>query len=83
MELLLKSRYTFLAVVLLTAGMTASAATLNGTVKNATTSKPAAGDDVALLSLSQGMQEQARTKTDAQGNSPSTLTAKVCLTWCA
>jgi hypothetical protein len=45
-----------------------SAATnLKGTVKNGTTGKPAAGDDVVLLDMSQGMQEAARTKTDAQG----------------
>jgi 5-hydroxyisourate hydrolase-like protein (transthyretin family) len=63
----LKVRYTLAAVLLLAASMTASAATLGGTVTNATTGKPAAGDDVALLSLSQGMQEMARSKTDTQG----------------
>jgi len=46
----------------------ASAQTLTGTVKNGTTSKPAAGDDVVLLSLGQGMQESGRTQTDAKGN---------------
>ena len=45
----------------------ASAATLTGTVKNMTTGKPSAGDEVALLALSQGMSEQAKTKTDASG----------------
>ena len=45
----------------------ASAETLTGTVKNGTTNKPAAGDDVVLLSLSQGMEEAGRTKTDAKG----------------
>src|SRR5215469_12385702 len=40
----------------------ASAQTLAGTVKNATTGKPAAGDDVILLSLGQGMEEAGRTK---------------------
>lgn len=45
----------------------ASATTLTGTVKNMTTGKPAAGDDVALLGLSQGMTEQAHTKADANG----------------
>ena len=45
----------------------ASAATLTGTVKNMTTGKPSAGDEVALLALSQGMSEQAKTKTDANG----------------
>ncbi len=46
----------------------ASAQTLTGTVKNATTGKPAAGDDVVLLSLGQGMEEAGRTKADAKGN---------------
>jgi len=45
----------------------ASAQTLSGTVKNGTTSKPAAGDDVILLKLAQGMEEGGRTKTDSQG----------------
>jgi hypothetical protein len=45
----------------------ASAQTLTGTVTNATTNKPAPGDDVVLLSLSQGMQEAGRTTTDAAG----------------
>ncbi len=63
----MKARYTLAAVLLLAASMTASAATLGGTVTNATIGKPAVGDDVALVSLSQGMQEAARSKTDAQG----------------
>jgi len=46
----------------------ASAATLTGTVKNGTTGKASVGDDVVLLNLSQGMEEAARTKTDAKGN---------------
>jgi len=46
----------------------ASAQTLTGTVKNSTISKPAAGDEVVLLSLGQGMEEAGRTKSDAQGN---------------
>ncbi len=45
----------------------AYAQTLTGTVTNGTTNKPAAGDDVVLLSLSQGMQEAGRTQTDAKG----------------
>jgi len=46
-----------------------SAATnLKGTVMNGTTGKPATGDDVVLLDMSQGMQEAARTKTDSQGH---------------
>jgi hypothetical protein len=55
------------AAALLLASL-APAQTLTGTVKNATTNKPAAGDDVILLSLSQGMEEAGRTKADAKGN---------------
>jgi len=46
----------------------ASAQILTGAVKNGTTNKPAAGDDVVLLSLGQGMEEAGRTQTDAKGN---------------
>jgi hypothetical protein len=53
------------AVLLLTS--LAAAQTLTGTVKNATTGKPAAGDEVVLLKLGQGMEEAGRTKTDAKG----------------
>ncbi len=55
-----------LAILLLTSF--AAAQTLTGTVKNGTTGKPASGDEVVLLSLSQGMEESGRTKTDAQGH---------------
>ena len=56
-----------LALTLLLTSL-APAQTLTGTVKNSTTGKPAAGDDVILLSLTQGMEESARTRTDAKGN---------------
>ena len=46
----------------------ATAQTLTGTVKNGTTAKPAAGDEVILLKLGQGMEEAGRTKTDAKGH---------------
>ncbi|HXW88941.1 MAG TPA: carboxypeptidase regulatory-like domain-containing protein [Terriglobales bacterium] len=42
--------------------------TLTGTLINRTTNQPAAGDDVILLSLSQGMQESDRAKSDAMGH---------------
>jgi hypothetical protein len=48
--------------------ISAIAQTITGTVKNGTTNKPAAGDEVVLLSLGQGMEEAGRTKTDAKGN---------------
>lgn len=41
---------------------------ITGIVTNKTNSKPAAGDDVVLLKLAQGMQELARTKTDSKGH---------------
>jgi hypothetical protein len=46
----------------------ASAQTLSGTLKNGTTGKPAAGDDVILIKLGQGMDEAGRTKADASGH---------------
>jgi hypothetical protein len=56
------------AIAIICLSSLASAQTLTGTVKNATTGKPAAGDEVVLLSLGQGMEESGRTKTDAKGN---------------
>lgn len=46
----------------------AAAQNITGTVTNGTTGKPAAGDEVELLALSQGMQQVGSTKTDAQGH---------------
>ena len=57
-----------LATVLLALAPAALAATITGTVTNGTVNKPAAGDDVVLISLQQRMQEAARTKTDARGH---------------
>ncbi len=45
----------------------ALAESITGTVTNKTNNKPAAGDDVVLIRLAQGMQESTRTKTDAKG----------------
>ena len=60
-------RATVLALALMALSSFSAAQTLTGTVKNATTGKPAAGDDVVLLKLAQGMEEAGRTKTDAKG----------------
>jgi hypothetical protein len=57
-----------IAFALLLSSSLASAQTLTGTVKNATTGKSAAGDEVVLLTLGQGMEEAGRTKSDAKGN---------------
>jgi hypothetical protein len=45
----------------------AAAQTLTGKVKNSTTGKPSAGDEVIVFKLGQGMEESGRTKTDAAG----------------
>jgi len=63
----LAKRPLFALITILLLSAFASAQTLTGTVKNSTTGKPAAGDDVVLLSLGQGMEEAGRTKTDAKG----------------
>jgi hypothetical protein len=59
---------TLIIAFLLSFAAFASAQTLTGSVKNATTGKPAAGDEVVLLSLGNGMEEAGRTKADAKGN---------------
>jgi hypothetical protein len=41
--------------------------TITGTVRNQSRGEPAAGDEVILVGLDRGMQEEARAKTDAQG----------------
>ena len=62
-------RFCFPAVLALTTSLAAlAAAPITGVVTNRTTGKPAAGDDVVLIRLAQGMQESARTKTDARGH---------------
>src|ERR1700687_4867970 len=45
----------------------AGANTITGTVRNQTRGDPAAGDEVILIRLNGGMQEEARAKTDSQG----------------
>jgi hypothetical protein len=45
-----------------------TASEIKGRVTDQTRAAPAAGDEVILLQLDKGMQEEARTKTDAQGN---------------
>jgi hypothetical protein len=55
------------ALVLFITSTLATAETLTGTVKNTTTGKPSAGDEVVLLKLGQGMEEAGRTTTNAKG----------------
>jgi len=62
------ARLASVCVLILFLATLAAAQTLTGTVKNGTTNKPAAGDDVILLSLGQGMEEAGRAKADAKGS---------------
>ena len=56
-----------LLVLCLSTPVALFAATITGTVTDATSHQPAAGDDVVLIGLTQRMQEVARTKTDGKG----------------
>jgi hypothetical protein len=59
------------ALLLLVCGSCALSAfaadTISGRVRNQTTGKAAAGDEVILLRLQNGMEEEARARTDAEG----------------
>jgi hypothetical protein len=54
-------------LTLLLAAAFSPAQTLTGTVKNGTSNKPSAGDEVVLLKLGKGMEEAGRTKADSRG----------------
>ena len=60
----------------------ALADSITGTVTNKTTNKPAAGDDVVLIRLQQGMQEAAHTKTDAKGQFHAGCSGRRGCIWC-
>lgn len=68
--MLLLRRFRVLATTLahLLPALAFAAAPITGTVTNKTSGKPAAGDEVVLIQLQQGMQESNRTKTDAHGH---------------
>jgi len=61
------TKLLLICVLLIALSTVAAAQNITGMVTNGTTGKPAAGDEVTLLSLSQGMQEVGSTKTDTQG----------------
>jgi hypothetical protein len=65
--LFLFRRVVLAAVVVAAFSGFAFADSITGVVTNKTTDRPSAGDDVVLIRLAQGMQEAARTKTDAKG----------------
>jgi len=47
--------------------LAATADTLKGVVQNSTTNKPSVGDDVTLKKIGNGMEDVAKTKTNARG----------------
>src|SRR5579875_1723250 len=59
---------TLSMAALLTASLAAQASTVTGDVIDKTTNKPAAGDTVVLVGFQGGMQDMARTTTDAHGH---------------
>jgi hypothetical protein len=54
-------------LILITLCSFAAAQTLSGTATNGTTGKPAAGDEIILINLSNGMEVAAKTKADSAG----------------
>src|ERR1700681_2068996 len=60
-------RWKVTLVFVLVASCSAAADTISGAVRNQTTGKPAADDTVILLRPAEGMREEARTQSDAQG----------------
>jgi len=65
-----------LTAILSLALASAAAQTLTGTVTNGTTNKPAAGDEVILINLANGMDVAANTKTDGKGKFSFKLTGE-------
>ncbi|MGD0413924.1 MAG: hypothetical protein ABSA80_01085 [Terriglobales bacterium] len=60
------AKSTFL-VAILSLALASAAQTLTGTVTNGTTNKPAAGDEVILINLANGMDVAGSTKADSNG----------------
>jgi 5-hydroxyisourate hydrolase-like protein (transthyretin family) len=60
-------KFAQLALLAATLVAVAAAQNVTGAVRNGTTGKPAAGVDVVILDLSQGMTEAGSTKADSQG----------------
>jgi hypothetical protein len=59
--------FAFIIALAIASSAQTPAQTLTGTVTNATTSKPAAGDEVILINLTNGMDVAGSTKADAAG----------------
>jgi hypothetical protein len=68
------AKSTVLAAIFSLALASAAAQTLSGTVTNATSGKPAVGDEIILINLTSGMEIAAKTKADSSGKFSFTLT---------
>ena len=71
-----KLSHFFLVAAVLVISVAAAAQTLTGTVTNGTTGKPAAGDEVILINLANGMDVAANTKADRSGKYSFKLTGE-------
>ena len=60
-------KHTGIALLVLLGSLSAMGQVLRGNVVNGTTKKPSAGDDVILLKIDKGMNEEKRTKSNARG----------------
>ena len=56
-----------ISLLLFVCSLTAAGDTLKGVVQNSTTNKPSAGDEVTLKKIGNGMEDVAKTKTNAKG----------------
>jgi hypothetical protein len=70
---LIKHAHFTLLAAILALTLAVSAQTLTGTVTNGTTNKPAAGDEVILINLANGMDVAGSTKADSAGKFSFTL----------
>lgn len=72
-----KLAQSVLLIAIFSSGLASAAAqTLTGTVTNGTTNKPAAGDEVILINLANGMDVAASTKADSNGKFSFKLTGE-------
>jgi hypothetical protein len=65
-----------LLAAILSLALASTAQTLTGTITNGTTNKPAAGDEVILINLANGMDVAANTKADSSGKYSFKLTGE-------
>jgi hypothetical protein len=64
---LIKLANSVFLFIIVSLALASAAQTLTGTVTNGTTGKPAAGDEVLLINLANGMDVGGSTKTDSNG----------------